>query len=349
VSTGPDSILDSLGQARRFADPNAPTKARMMAARGTLPLPPDGIASVLFALTFDPDPEVQARAAQSLEELPDRVVDTALEAALHPSLLDFFARKFREDETRLERIALNSATSDETFCFLATLPLSRLVDIAANNQIRLMRCPAIFEALGENPVTGQATIDRILEFLGVPEDKPEEETEPASEEVEDLGELPDALVTEAPDADTDATSEETDEQSANLFALIQNMKVIDKVRLARFGNKEARSLLMRDRNRIVATAAIRSPKITDNEVIAAAQSRSVSDDVLRVISNTREWTRIYQVQLALTTNPKAPLASAIKFLNYLTDRDLRAIMRSRDVPGPVAQQARRILARKGKS
>ena len=348
MSTGPDSIRDSLGQAGRFADPNAPTKARMMAARGTLPLPPDGIASVLFALTFDPDPEVQARAAQSLDELPDRVVDTALDAALHPSLFEFFAKKFREDEARLEKIALNSATSDETFCFLASLPFSRLVDITSSNQIRLMRCPAIFEALGENPATGQATIDRILEFLGVPENKPEEETAPASEEPEDLKELPELLVTEESEADTDASSEEAAEQSGNLFALLQDMKVIDKVKLPRFGNKEARSLLMRDRNRIVATAAIRSPKITDTEVIAAAQSRSVSDDVLRAISNMREWTRIYQVQLALTTNPKAPLASAIKFLNYLTDRDLRNIMRSRDVPGPVAQQARRILARKGK-
>jgi hypothetical protein len=47
-------------------------------------------------------------------------------------------------------------------------------------------------------------------------------------------------------------------------------------------------------------------------------------------------------------NPKCPSGSAIKFLNFLTDRDLGAIMRSRDVPGPISSQARRILARKGK-
>ena len=48
------------------------------------------------------------------------------------------------------------------------------------------------------------------------------------------------------------------------------------------------------------------------------------------------------------TNPKTPLSAAIKFVNYLTDRDLREIMRSRDVPGQIAMQARRILNRKGK-
>ncbi len=39
---------------------------------------------------------------------------------------------------------------------------------------------------------------------------------------------------------------------------------------------------------------------------------------------------------------------AIKFLNYLQERDLRAIMKSRDVPTAVATHARRILAKKGK-
>jgi hypothetical protein len=48
------------------------------------------------------------------------------------------------------------------------------------------------------------------------------------------------------------------------------------------------------------------------------------------------------------TNPKSPITAAIKFINYLTDRDLKTIMKSRDVPAPVSQQARRILMRKGK-
>ena len=123
---------------------------------------------------------------------------------------------------------------------------------------------------------------------------------------------------------------------------------MEKVKLARFGNGEARSLLVRDRNKVVATAAIRSPKLKESEVVMFAKSRSLSDDVLRIISNAREWTKSYQIKQALVTNPKTPLSAAIKFVNYLTDRDLREIMRSRDVPGQIAMQARRILNRKGK-
>ena len=56
-----EAILESLGPARKFADPSAPKDARLMAARGALPLPPPQICSVLFALTLDDDPEVKAR------------------------------------------------------------------------------------------------------------------------------------------------------------------------------------------------------------------------------------------------------------------------------------------------
>ena len=351
-----ESILESLGTARRYADPGAPVPARLLAAAGTLPLPPDQIAAVLFALCSDPEPEIRTRAQSSLDELPEQILEPALSGDVHPELLGYWAESFQADEVRLEKIALNPSTSDETYCFLASLPFSSIIDITSRNQIRLLRCPDLFETLGENLATSQATIDRILEFLGLgEEEKPGEEPPELDDDeaeaitesrivMEDLSELPPELMEERGDEE-----EETEENPAkNLLALIQNMRVIEKVKLARFGTKEARTLLLRDRNRIVATAAIRSPKVTENEVISVAQSRNVSDDVLRVVANTREWTKNYRVKHSLACNPRAPLPAAIKFLNYLTDRDLKAIMRSRDVPNPVAAQARRILARKGK-
>ena len=86
------------------------------------------------------------------------------------------------------------------------------------------------------------------------------------------------------------------------------MTVFQKIKLARMGNKEARGLLVRDRNKIVATAAVRSPKITENEVAGFAKARNVSDEVMRIIARNREWTRNYKVKLALATNPKCPQA-----------------------------------------
>ena len=99
---------------------------------------------------------------------------------------------------------------------------------------------------------------------------------------------------------------------------------------------------------MVCTAAIRSPKIKEPEIASYAKARNLSNEIMRIIANTREWTKSYQVKMSLATNPKTPLSSAMKFVNYLTDRDLRGIMRSRDVPGQISAQARRILAKRGK-
>jgi hypothetical protein len=39
---------------------------------------------------------------------------------------------------------------------------------------------------------------------------------------------------------------------------------------------------------------------------------------------------------------------AMQFVNYLQDKDLRALMRSRDISRVIATHARRILTKKGK-
>jgi hypothetical protein len=352
-------VLKSLGKAARFADPNAPLEARMMAASGALPLPPPVVAQVLFALTLDPDAEVKDRARETLQNLPEAVVEGVVSAQVHPGLLAFLAEYYQEHEARLEKIAMNPATSNETLCMLAARPFPSVVDAIAHNQMRLVQCEELLEVLGENPLTGSATIERILEFLArergeIPtsstgteaedEPKPPQELPPVEDPTHGL---PPELVVEREPTECEEQAEDED-HTQSLQSLILEMTVVEKIKLARFGNSEARGLLVRDRNRIVATAAIRSPKLTENEVVGYAKSRQLCDEVLRVISTAREWTRSYPVKLALVTNPKSPITAAIKFINYLTDRDLKTIMKSRDVPAPVSQQARRILMRKGK-
>ncbi len=348
-------------EAERYVRRDAPVGVRRMAAGGALPLGPVDLATVLFALVHDPDDEVKQKARTSLEQLPDNVLDPVLSGEAHPAVLSFLGHVHKDHAERMERLALNQAADDRTFVFLAGLPHRRVVDIVANNQQRMLRCPEIVDALGENPLTGRATIDRILSFMGI--DRPDAEvSEEAEAEAADLD--PESITDSAAAAalrallgdDTGAFAaglidddvELDPEEQGNLFALVQKMTVMQKVKLARLGNKEARGLLVRDRNKIVATAAIRSPKITDNEIEALAKARNVSDEILRVISNNREWTRNYQVKLGLATNPKCPIPSAMKFLNFLQVRDLKSIMKSKDVPSAISTHARRLLQKKGK-
>ena len=354
VANQPQKIrLNLSAQAERYARPDAPRDARMMAARGALPLPPVDLATVLFALTHDPDPEVKSTARESLESLPDSVCDTVLSGPAHPALLSHLAHAHRGNEDRLEKIALNPATDDTTLSFLASLPFKKTVDIISNNQQRMIEAPEIVDALGANPLTGRAVIERILNFLGIDPVAADDDVAPAPTEVSDeeaKAALRTVLGEEFAGAISDLVSEGgiDTETNDNIFSLIQRMTVFQKVKLARLGNKEARSLLVRDRNKIVAQAALSSPKITDGEVVTIAQSRNVGEEIMRMIARNRDWTRNYQVKLALATNPKCPQVTAIKFVNYLQERDLRQIMRSRDVPRPISTHARRILSKKGK-
>jgi len=342
-------------QAEKYARRDAPVEARRMAARGALPLEPLELATVLFALMHDPDAQVKDTARKSLETLPEHVLDPVLAGPAHPALLSFLARVHKDDEARASKIALNSAADDRTIAFLATLPLRSVVDIVSQNQQRMMRCEEIVDALGSNPLTGRAVIERILSFLGMSTPSDDGAREPEAELSQEEAE---AAVLELLGAELagfagqltaerdDAIDEE--EIASNLFAAVQKMTVMQKVKLARLGGTEARALLIRDRNKVVASAAITSPKITDSEVVAYAQSRALCDEVMRIIASNRDWTKSYQVKFALSTNPKVPQAQAISFLNYLQDKELRTIMRSRDVPSAVSTHARRILQKKGK-
>ena len=99
-------------QAERYTRSDAPRDVRLMAARGALPLPPIEIATVLFALMHDADPEVKSTARDSLEALPDNVCEAVLSGPVHPALLSHLAHAFKEHDARLELIALNNATDE---------------------------------------------------------------------------------------------------------------------------------------------------------------------------------------------------------------------------------------------
>jgi hypothetical protein len=102
-----------------------------------------------------------------------------------------------------------------------------------------------------------------------------------------------------------------------------------------------RSSLIRDPNKMVATAVLSCPKLTEQEVEAFARMANVSEDILRTIGSTRAWVKNYSILLGLTKNPKTPLAMSLTFVHRLNDRDLRGLSIDRNVPEPL-----RIAARK---
>ncbi len=134
----------------------------------------------------------------------------------------------------------------------------------------------------------------------------------------------------------------------SLYAEILKMGVAEKLKLALRGNKDARMILIRDPLKLIRRFVLQNPRISDAEVIAIARNRSIDEELIRVIADRREWIRNYQVRLALATNPKTPLAVALKQLGTLGERDLRQLAKSRNVSATVVAQARRMVLTTGK-
>ncbi|MGO9833434.1 MAG: hypothetical protein ACLP1X_04395, partial [Polyangiaceae bacterium] len=105
-------------------------------------------------------------------------------------------------------------------------------------------------------------------------------------------------------------------------------------------------LALRDSNRLVSSAAIKSPKIQENEVVRVAANRSVSEDVLRIIATSQEWTRSHQIKLNLVQNPRTPFAFAAKLILHLREHELKALSKSKNVTGSVVQAAKQQLSRR---
>jgi NACalpha-BTF3-like transcription factor len=146
----------------------------------------------------------------------------------------------------------------------------------------------------------------------------------------------------------EASSESAAPERVALIRRIMLMKVKDRMKLGMKGDREARSILIRDSNRIVAQAVINNPRITDQEVEAIAAMRTVSDEVLRIIAMNRAWARQYPIIHNLARNPRTPLPTAMTILLRLQTKDLKNLSQNRNVPEAIRRQALRLSSARGK-
>jgi len=137
-------------------------------------------------------------------------------------------------------------------------------------------------------------------------------------------------------------------ERVTLIRRIMFMNVKDRVKLAMKGDRESRSILIRDSNRVVATAVINNPRVTDQEVENIATMRTVADEVLRVIGMNRAWTRSYTIIHNLVRNPRTPVPTVVSTLPRIRTKDLQHLSQNRNVSEAVRRQAVRLLqAREG--
>jgi hypothetical protein len=138
---------------------------------------------------------------------------------------------------------------------------------------------------------------------------------------------------------------ESGEVSAERVSLIRRimfMNTKDRIKLARKGDREARSILIRDSNKVVCSAVVNNPRITEHEIENIASMRTVADEVLRLIALNRAWARSYVIIHNLARNPRTPIPTAMNILPRIRTKDLQSLSQNRNVSEAVRRQAYRL-------
>ncbi len=321
----------------------APAQVLEFAARGLVPLPPGEMARALGTILAAAEPTLKALAEESFRELPASALrEAVLSAGVRPEQLDAIARRASEP-TVLEPLIRHKAVADGTLAWLADRIEPYLQDVLVTNQVRLLSAPVIVERLFENPHLSadiKRRADEFLEEFFLKKEREEDARAAASAAPEEAA---------APDAMTPAeaaAAAESDEVHRNLFARLAGYTIAQKIRLAWRGTKEERLFLVRDNNRLVATAVMKSPKTREADVETIANMKSVSEDVLRYIALRREWVRRYSIVLALLKNPRAPIDATLPLVIRMNHGDQKKLAVDRNIPDPIRAAARREVARR---
>src|SRR4051812_5427908 len=158
-----------------------------------------------------------------------------------------------------------------------------------------------------------AEMGKAFEMVGVTEDEQKE--------------LVSAAAAPAGSAKTDQGLERE-----SIITKIAKMNVGARVKLAMLGNKEERGVLIRDASKVVSSAVLASPKLTDQEVELIAGMKNVQESVLRGIQRSRKFMKNYNVVRNLINNPRCPLDLSLNMVKLLMVNDLKGLSMNKNVP-----------------
>ena len=131
----------------------APQPARLAAAKGLLPLPQSDLIEVLVALRQSDDDEIAKAATATLTSQNSEDFLIAAKAGDTPlSVLTYFATAGGISREVREATVLNNRTPDEAIATLARAAQDgSLLELISINQQRMVRAPAILDAILGNP------------------------------------------------------------------------------------------------------------------------------------------------------------------------------------------------------
>ena len=359
---------------QKICNPKAPPQMKAMAASGLAPLKPIELMSALYVLSYDADAKIAEKAKKSLNGMPEKVVLGVLEQLSEPEVIDGVAQILEPRIEASKKIILNKNTAAETIVWMIKgLKDDSTLELVAANESRMLEHPEIIEALYLNSTTRMSTVDRAvelairngIELTGIPSFRelkqaitgeliPEPTAEPTPDDLlfsgslnaEAWKELDEESVDAALDKDGEAASPETQQKVASVEQTLAKLSISSKIRVATLGSSTQRAVLIRDSNRLVVLAVLKSPTLNESEVRRFSRFKTLPEEAVRYIAGSREWTKHYTVKLNLVQNPRCPIEYTLRFLPHIRVSDLRSLARDKNVPQAVARAAKQLMQKR---
>lgn len=338
-----------------------PANVMRSAARGALSLPPEEIVEILVYLSGHHlfaeqaklslagfDKEVMKKIAADPATAPDVVNYLADPENLRPDLVAAVIANPSLAESKLLELAMSH--SHEALAAMAASP-------------RVQKSPTVLRVLADNAELGaelrgrvQALLDSLQphgtahsedDVLGIDEDVARYVSEHAAEiraEEAKGFELTDLTDDEKHEIQQQKSEEERKRMSP--LQKIAGLTVGDRVQLAMKGNREERYILIRDGCKVVSSAVLECPKLTDQEVETFAAMKNVQETVLRGIAGKRKFMKLYPVIRALASNPRCPLDVSLPMMKSLLVQDLRSLSMNKNVSDTLRKLAFKMFKEK---
>jgi hypothetical protein len=339
----------------QFRRGGVPRDLRLMAAQGALPLKPADFIELLHHLLKDADDEIRGTAGKTLAGLPVDELKPILKDRETPPEVLAWGLAGREEQELREIVLQNTSLPDEALeALVASLPEGQ-AELVVINQVRLLRRTSLLEALEKNPNLNKDQRRRLMELrqtfhigeVEAPAAAPAPAAEAAAPAEPEQPLPPPEEVTFQSEAEAVvrylADDERQHKDKVSAVQRLYRLNTADKVVTALKGNREERAILIRDPNRIVATAVLGSPRITEAEIESFAAMKNVSDEILRQIGSHKEWTRHYGVVSSLVKNPRTPLGISLGMVSRLNPRDIKSLSVDRNVPEAIRKQAQKFI------
>jgi hypothetical protein len=303
-------------------------QVKLAAARGSLPMSGANLVTVLFIFCHGTDEELKKEALQTLKGLSPAILTTVCtRKETHPQILDLIARLHYRNMKVMEPLLKHTMVSLKTLLFVAEHASGDVLDLLASNDTMVNKSAALRTLIINNP-HAEKVLKLRLGWQEEVEDEPEPQDEAADNSV------------------ADSAAEPEDEENQSKYQQLLVMPVAEKIKMALTGDKEWRTLLIRESNKLVSSAVLKNPRITEGEVLMVAKSRTSSEELIRLILLNRDWTKLYDMKKALVEHPRTPLLDAMRFMSFLSEKDLRDLAKSRNVTQAISNNARRILMSK---